>query len=115
MGTVAVSNAFATIEGLMTSGGNPIDTGVIVLAVDTSVTVGSNPPTINDALSNGSSYYYIGSSNSEGNYSIPVRGGITYKVHAWYTTFTGSTPNSDKKTGTATPTAGQTVTVNLSW
>lgn len=115
-GTFTVSNAFGVIQGIAREGSNPITTGTLIVAVPSTVSLGTNPPPIDDTLRTGTTYYYIGASNSDGNYQINVRGGITYNVGAWYTTFDNAgTPTTVKKSGTASVTAGGSATLDLTW
>ena len=47
---------------------------------------------------------------------LEVGGGATYKVYAWYTTFSGSTPVTARRGPKPTPSAvpaGDSVTVNF--
>jgi hypothetical protein len=88
---------------------------LLVAVVQPNSISGSSPPTNNQTLRNGSVVYYTASAESDGTYSIPVRGGSTYNVYAWYTTFNGTTPNVVKKNSTAIVTAGGNATVNFTW
>jgi hypothetical protein len=115
-GTMTVVNAFGSIEGTVKVGGVPITTGVLIIAVANPTTIGgAYPPTNDQTLRNSSTVYYIGSSNSDGTYSVPVRGGSLYNVYAWYTTFNGDTANPQKLSSTATVTAGGTAVVPFTW
>lgn len=115
-GTMTVTNAFATIKGLVTVSSQPITTGALVIAVASPGSIASSyPPDNTQSLRNGTTTYYIASSESDGTYSVPVRGGTAYNIYAWYTTYTNNVPAVQKKTSVITVAAGQTATVNFSW
>lgn len=114
VGTFTVSNAFGTLQGMATKNGSPITTGVLVMAVVSPNTIGTNPPVNNSTLRNGSVYYYSATADSEGNYSISLRAG-SYNVYGWYTTFSVNTSSTTKITTTATVTATTPATVNFGW
>lgn len=116
VGTYTVTGALGTITGTVKSGTNPITTGVLVYA-STSAFSGTPvmPPTLNSATRSSSDVYYAVSSNAEGTYTLPVRGGYTYNVYAWYTTWNGDTPVITPKSTTAAVTAGGTVTKDFTW
>lgn len=118
--TYTVTGAFGYITGKVATGsesGPAITTGVLIYA--TTATITSTPPDINQALRSGTAVYYAGSSNALGAYSIPVRGGYTYNLYAWYTTWSGSAPTTTRKeyigasAFTVNPSA--TVTKNFHW
>jgi hypothetical protein len=116
VGTFTITNAFGAIAGTVkTVYGVPIKTGVVIIAVPSGTTIGSLPPTNTNAVRTGSVVYYQGTSEADGSYSLPVRGGSTYNIYAWYTTFNGTTPVVTKKSSLATIAAGQTATVNFLW
>ncbi|OGS46355.1 MAG: hypothetical protein A3J79_09025 [Elusimicrobia bacterium RIFOXYB2_FULL_62_6] len=73
------------------------------------------PPTIDAAARAGSVIYYAVSSNAQGMYTLPVRGGYTYNVYAWYTTWPNDTPTVTPRQTTATVAAGETVVKDFSW
>ncbi|MEW5906637.1 MAG: carboxypeptidase regulatory-like domain-containing protein [Elusimicrobiota bacterium] len=114
VGTFTVSGAMGYISGTVSAGGAPVTTGVLVYATTTTIT--SGPPAINSALRDGVNVYYAVSSNAAGVYSLPVRGGYTYNIYAWYTSWSGETPSTARReyTGVAVS-AGQTATRNFSW
>lgn len=91
IGTFTIVNAFGSINGSLTTiNGSSITTGVLIVAVPQPNTVGTTPPTNDQTLRTGGIYYYSGSSASDGTFSISVRGGATYNVYAWYTTYSAS-------------------------
>lgn len=117
VGTFTVTGAMGAISGSVTAGGANITAGVLVYATTTTLT-GSPimPPTMNAATRSGTVKYYAVSSNAQGHYELPVRGGSTYNIYAWYTTWS----NTDAATiavrqSTAAVAAGETVTENFSW
>ncbi len=121
IGTFIVSGAMGYITGDVTVGSGAdeeiINTGVLIYAsIDT---IASTPPTLNSALCSGSVIYYAVSSNFDGTYSLPVRGGYTYNVYAWYTTWSGDTPtvHRDEHEGVDAVTvfAGGTVERDFNW
>lgn len=116
IGTFTVSGAMGSLTGSVTAGTAGITTGVLVYATSSTIT-GSPvmPPTINSAARAGSVIYYAVSSNAQGMYTLPVRGGYTYNVYAWYTTWTNSTPTVTLRQTTATVAAGETVVKDFSW
>ncbi|MBI4054713.1 MAG: hypothetical protein HY402_01115, partial [Elusimicrobia bacterium] len=113
VGTYTVSGAFGKIAGDLTTGGSaPITIGVLVLA--STATISEPPPAINASLRSGAVFYYAVSSFSDGTYELAVPPG-SYNLAAWYTTFSGETPTTNRQSGTATVAAGQTQTVDLNW
>ncbi|MBI4655542.1 MAG: carboxypeptidase regulatory-like domain-containing protein [Elusimicrobia bacterium] len=114
VGTFTVSGAMGYISGTVTSAGTPITTGILLYATTTTIT--GNPPAIDSALRSGSNIYYGISSDAEGNFTLPVRGGYTYNLYGWHTTWSGETPyTAPKSTTSITVPAGQTVNRSLSW
>lgn len=115
--TFSVTGAFGYVTGSVTNGaGRPITTGVLVYVTTATLTAGSYPPDITPALRAGTGVYYAASSSALGTYNIPVKGGYTYNVYAWYTTWSGSTPNTVPKQSLGVAvTPGQTVVRDFSW
>jgi len=118
--TYTVSGAFGYITGRVATGsasGPAITTGALIYATTAAIT--STPPDITSALRSGTAVYYAGSSNAQGTYTIPVKGGYTYNLYAWYTTWSGATPTTTRKDyigGNAfTVAPNQTVTKNFYW
>ena len=115
--TFSVTGAFGYVTGSVANGaGRPITTGVLVYVTTATLGAGSYPPDITPALRSGTGVYYAASSSALGNYNIPVKGGYTYNVYAWYTTWSGSTPATVPKQslGVAVD-PGQTVVRDFSW
>jgi hypothetical protein len=116
VGTFTVSSAFGTLSGTVKVGTSLIQTGVLIIAVPSPTTIGSSPPTNDSTLRNASTVFYSGSSESDGTYSLSLRGGSTYNVYAWYTSFSGNNPQTGApKTATVTMTAGGGATVDFTW
>ena len=116
IGTFTVSGAMGTITGSVTAGGTGITTGVLVYA--TSSTISGSPimpPTIDTAARASNVIYYGVSSNAQGAYSLPVRGGYTYNIYAWYTTWVNDAPVIAVRQDTAAVDAGESVTRDFSW
>jgi prepilin-type N-terminal cleavage/methylation domain-containing protein len=115
--TFTVSGAAGYITGTVRTGsaaGPVINTGVLVYV--TTSTLAGAPPTINGALRSGVAANYAASANARGEYSIAVKGGFSYNVYAWYTNWTGSTPNTVRKSSTTISVGpNQTRTVNFFW
>ncbi len=108
-----ISNALGTLSGqVKLSTGELITTGVVVVA--TTGTITGDPPTINSTVRGGSTVYYAATSDSEGTYSVQLRGaaspGTTYNVYAWYTNSSGTTT---KKSGTKAIIAGGSATLDF--
>lgn len=92
--TFTVSGAFGYVTGSVTNAAGPITTGVMVYVTTSTLGAGAGPPDVTPALRGGTGVYYAASSSALGTYSIPVKGGYTYNVYAWYTTWTtGSNPS----------------------
>lgn len=107
--TFTIGGALGTVRGSVTAGGQAIRTGVLVIV--TTTTIASAPPALSTATLTGAPYY-IGSSYEDGTYSIEVPT-ATYRVYAYYTTFSGQTPTiSPLSTSGISVTAGQTTTVS---
>lgn len=116
--TFTVTSAFGYITGSLTSAGQPIRTGVLVMASTGSIT--SPPLDITNAVRTGAAKYYIASSYTDGTYELYVPGGsgtpVTYNVYGWFTTWSGQTPTITPRTTTANVTGGVTTSGrNLSW
>ena len=114
--TFTVSGAMGSISGNVTSQGNPIQTGVLIIVSSTAIT--SPPPPISSNTLTGAPYYAT-SSQENGTYSVQVRGSTSsvYNVVGVYSHVSGSTIVSSSITisGVAV-TAGQTTSgENLAW
>jgi type II secretory pathway pseudopilin PulG len=111
--TYTVTSAFGTLAGAATHQGNPISTGVLVIA--SVAALPASPPDIDSAFRGAGAFYYSGSSRSDGNYSFKVKNG-TYTVSAWYTTFNGDTPTVTRKDQASVVVFPRTTTnLDLSW
>lgn len=108
-GTFIVSGALGKVKGAVTYKSSSIQTGVLVVVTTASIV--DYPPVINNTVRTGSSMYYSGSSAADGTYSIPVPGGYTYNVYAWYPVSSTTTRKSD----TAPVTAGASTTRDFDW
>ncbi|MFH1823860.1 MAG: carboxypeptidase regulatory-like domain-containing protein [Candidatus Firestonebacteria bacterium] len=108
-----VTTALGTVIGTVKDSSNKlIVTGVLVVA--TTGTISGSPPTVNSTLRGGATVYYSTVSDSNGNYTLPVRGnasGTAYNVYGWYNI--GSSTLS--ATGSTTVTSSASKTVNLSF
>ncbi len=114
--TYTVTGAFGYVQGSVTSGGNPITTGVLIYVTTSTLAAGADPPDITPALRSGTGVYYAASSSALGTYSISAKGGYSYNVYAWYTTWAGGVPTTTRKQSLGVAVApNATVTVNFSW
>lgn len=117
--TFIVSGAFGYVTGSVTRDGTPITTGVMVYVTTSTLAAGAGPPNITPALRSGTGVYYAASSSALGTYSIPVKGGYTYNVYAWYTTWSGGTdptPTVTRLESTGVAVApNATVTSDFDW
>jgi prepilin-type N-terminal cleavage/methylation domain-containing protein len=116
-GTFTVAGAMGTVTGNMTTSGQPINTGVLII-ISTTTLLGPTPPALNAGGLTGSAYY-VDSSKEDGSYSIDVRGSTTttYNINAFYMTLNNQTPVISSQTITnVSVTAGQTTSgENFSW
>lgn len=92
--TYTVTSAFGTLGGSVTSLGNPISTGVLIVASTSAIP--ASPPDLNSSFQGSGVAYYSGASRSDGSYAFSLKNG-TYTVSGWYTTFSGSTPTVTRK------------------
>ena len=76
-----ITSAWGYISGVIEESGEPITTGIIVVA---STYTFSNPDEPPDMFS-GQEGIYGGITFSDGIYEVKVRVGTTYNVYAWYT------------------------------
>ncbi len=117
--TYTISGAFGSVSGGVRTGspsGPVITTGVLVYITTSTLAANAAPPDITDALRGGTAVYYAASSNALGNYSIPVKGGYSYNVYAWYTTWRGATPTTARKESLAvTVNPAEAKTVDFFW
>ncbi|OGR45363.1 MAG: hypothetical protein A2X35_03730 [Elusimicrobia bacterium GWA2_61_42] len=116
VGTFTIVGAMGSITGAVTAGTAGITTGVLVYA-STGTLSGSPllPPVMNSVTRASSVIYYAVSSNAQGRYELPVRGGYTYNVYSWYTVWNDGTPVTTSRQTTAAVTAGESVTRDFSW
>ncbi|MDO8806183.1 MAG: carboxypeptidase regulatory-like domain-containing protein [Elusimicrobiota bacterium] len=117
--TYTISGAFGSMSGSVRTGsaaGPVITTGVLVYVTTATLAAGAAPPTINSALRGGTGIYYAASSNALGNYTIPVKGGYSYNVYAWYTTWRGVVPTTVRQESLAVSVAlAEAKTANFFW
>jgi hypothetical protein len=116
VGTFTVSGAFGAITGSVSSQGQPIRTGVLIVASTSTAT--TDPPALSSATL-ASAPYYLSSSSEDGTYRVEVRGSTTtaYRVQGYYYTMNNTTPVLSSAVVTnVSVTAGQaTGGVNFSW
>ena len=117
--TFTISGALGYITGTVKSGGQPINTGVLIVVTTTTLPMVDSvpaPPDLSSATLTGPPLYLV-SSMENGTYLAEVRNGSQYNVYAYYpeTSNTGVI-NHSSKTATISVTAGQTTPeVNFSW
>ena len=117
--TFTITGALGYITGTVTSGGQPIKTGVLIV-VTTATLSGTppSPPDINFAALTGPPYYLV-SSMEDGTYRAELReGGLSgYKVYAYYPvpSGTGVTISTASVTGVSVTAGAVTTGVNFSW
>ena len=115
--TFTVSGAMGAISGSVTSGGQPIKSGALIVVTTATLTgTPPAPPILNYATSTGGTKYYIVSSLETGVYTAEAPQGI-YRVYAYYSTPSGATATIlSSATANINVIAGQTTTgVNFSW
>jgi len=76
-----ITRAWGYINGNVTDEGEPITTGVLILASTGTISDSDSPPDMNV----GATGIYGGITRTEGEYEIKVRTDYTYNVYAWYT------------------------------
>ncbi len=116
-GTFTITGALAVITGSVTLGGQPIKTGVLVVA--TTSDLSSGPPDLSSATLTGGAFYAT-SSVEDGSYTLSVRqsSGAAYNIYGYYTTIgaTGNVTISQQMIGGVAIPQGQTLSgQNLSW
>ena len=115
IGTFTISGSMGKITGRVTTGGQPISTGVLIVASQSSFT---NPPSLSSSTLTGPAYY-TSNSYEDGTYTLEVRGSTTtpYNVRAYYPVFSGDTPTT--MTGSYSNVwvnqGGITPNINFSW
>ncbi|MFH0806815.1 MAG: carboxypeptidase regulatory-like domain-containing protein [Elusimicrobiota bacterium] len=87
--TFTITGTLGKIAGTVTSSGELIKTGVLLIA--STQTIAGIPPALSIATLSGDPYF-VSNSNENGTYSIEVigNGSLSYKVYAYYPTFSGS-------------------------
>jgi len=116
VGTFTITGAYGIIKGSVTASGGAITSGVLIVAT-TGTIAGSLPPFISSDVLSGTPYYMV-SSLSDGSFELSVRtdaSSTPFNVYAWYTTFSGDTPSTSKKSQVVSVAAGGRVTANFSW
>ncbi len=117
--TYTVLGAFGSMNGAVHTGsltGPAITTGVLVYVTTSTLAAGAGPPDITTALRGGAGVYYAASSNALGNYTIPIKGGYSYNVYAWYTSWSGTAPAITRKESLAIAVApAETKTADFFW
>jgi type II secretory pathway pseudopilin PulG len=118
-GTITVTGAMATIEGVLTKGGNSITTGVLVIA--STAAISSPLPAIYGDSAPSGPVFYSASSQADGTYSLDVRYSTTstYNLAAFYPVVdpnSGTVSYSTRSlTGFWVNTAGASVIKDLAW
>ena len=117
--TFTISGAMGYITGTVTSGGEPVKTGVLIVV--TTVTLSGTPPAppdLSSATLTGAPYYLV-SSMENGVYTAEVVPSVSpaYTVYAYYPTPGGdySTMVSTRTTGVQVVAGQTTPGVNFSW
>ena len=116
IGTFTITGAYGVISGAVTASSSPITSGVLVVATTGTIS-GTLPPNLSSATMQGTPYY-MASTLSDGSFSLNVRASTasaTFNLYGWYTTYSGNTPSSSKRTATVTVTGGQTASASLAW
>ncbi len=116
-GTFTITGALATITGSVTLGGQPIQTGVLVVATTSDLSGG--PPDLSSATLTGGAFYAT-SSIEDGTYSLSVRQSTsaTYNIYGYYTTIgpAGNVTITPKSLSGISILQGQTLSgQNLAW
>ena len=111
-----ITTGLASINGTVssTATGKVITSGILIVATTASIST-TTPPTIDSTVRSGATIYYSTTSDSNGNYILPVRGsasGTAYNVYGWFTNAAGTT---SKGTGSTTVTSGAAKTVNFGY
>jgi hypothetical protein len=116
IGTFTIIGAMGQVQGSVTVGGQPIKSGVLIVA--STQTVSLPPPALSSNTLT-SAAYYADTSNESGIYSLSVRGSTTsvYNVTAFYMQLNDNTPVISTATlSNVTVTAGSATTgVNFAW
>jgi type II secretory pathway pseudopilin PulG len=111
--TYTVTSAYGTLSGQVSSSGNAINTGVLIIA--STVAVPGTLLDIDTVFRASGALYYAGPSRSDGSYSFDLKNG-TYTVSGWYTSFNGNTPTVTRINQPGVVILPrQTTTLDLSW
>ncbi|MBN1621003.1 MAG: carboxypeptidase regulatory-like domain-containing protein [Endomicrobiales bacterium] len=112
--TFSVSSAYGTIVGTVKADDVNINTGVLIIATDT--TIADDPPDFDTTIRSGSDLYYGTCSKSDGTYEFQVRGNQSYNLYAWYVAMeSDGSPIITRRTGSTTVYPGNHQTVDFSW
>jgi len=117
--TFTVSGAMGYISGSVTTGGQPIKTGVLIVVTTTTLAgMPPAPPSLSSATLTGPPFY-MGSSIETGEYLVEVRGSTSprYNVYAYYPMPSGTAATMlSSAAANISVVAGQITTgVNFSW
>ncbi|MFC1521399.1 hypothetical protein ACFL6Y_03220 [Elusimicrobiota bacterium] len=113
-----VSSAWAYFVGDLEYYNEPIVTGVSLYAATFTFTEAPNPPGYPPPISSSmDALVYSGSSGADGRYEIAVRGGFTYNIYAYFTTYSsgGSFTVSRKQFLSEAITASDEMERDFSW
>lgn len=115
VGTFTVSGAMASITGSVQDGGQPVSSGVLIMA--TQVAVSTSPPVWDETLRGGATLYYTAHAAPDGTYTLAVRVSPTpYNVYAWYTKPSGAGASTSVKSASQLVSAPSALyTVSFSW
>ncbi|MBI4371663.1 MAG: carboxypeptidase regulatory-like domain-containing protein [Elusimicrobia bacterium] len=81
VGTFTVSGAFGSIAGSVSDASGLITSGALLIA--STATIASTPPAIVGSSAPAMTSYYMVSSQADGTYTLPVRGGWSYYLSAY--------------------------------
>jgi prepilin-type N-terminal cleavage/methylation domain-containing protein len=113
--TFTLGPALGTVAGSVSRSGEPITTGVLIVASSSPIS-GALPPAVDSILRSGAIIYYMDNSGNDGRYAVDIHAG-TYNVYAWYTTYNGAVPTTTKKeiTGVVVSPGQTAANKNFSW
>lgn len=107
-----VSTSLGKISGTVKSSGEPITTGVLVVASTSAL---NGLPTVDDAFRSGGVVLYGVVSDSAGQYSLTVARNSTYTVYGYFTSVSGANTTSTAMVSSSNVFVTGTATTNLSW
>ena len=107
-----VTTSLGKITGSVTSGGNGISTGVLILASTTTLT---SPPLVNNAYRTGSTVLYATTSDSSGQYTVNVVLDSTYTLYGYYTSLSNNNTTATVVKTASSIYVSSTSHVNLAW